>query len=253
MNCRMPVIRIVLHEGNFAFLVGLTFLGALIGHGSSRSIYGIEGAKSNPKSPWIVRWYQILFAVKKNPGKPPETIEDLWEKLDHSFEWFEGLSTTQKVLISAYRFIRLAIVSPTRIVFLGIALLTTWILAIEAIKGSLQPLGGLLLIAQLVFFFGSWVFNRFPSAVPVDPAPWIFLAEYHKAEHLHERDDIEFEYGPLNLVQSAREEFEEVQRDPRNQSRYDNKEDIDWTVPLEEPEPEYLVKLDENSEREKKG
>lgn len=50
-----------------------------------------------------------------------------------------------------------------------------------------------------------------------------------------------------------REEFEEVQRDPRNQSRYDNKEDIDWTVPLEEPEPEYLVKLDENSEREKKG
>lgn len=188
--------------------------------------------------------------MKKTPGKPPETVGDLYEKFHHSVEWFAELSTIQKLLAVVYRFIRLIIVLPTRVVFVAIVFLTTWVLATGAIGGDIRPLGALLLITQLVFFFGSWVFNRFPTAVPADSAPWIFLSEYHKAEHLHDREDIEFEYGPLNLTQSAAEEFEEMQRDLRNQPHSQGEKDIDWMVPFEEPESEYLIKLDEDLEDE---
>jgi len=244
----LPFLRIVVTDSNFAFFIGLTFLGALIGHGASRSIYSVDGAKRNPKNRWAVFWYRSLFTVKKKPGKPPRTIDDLEKKLVTSLEWFWDLSNRGKALISVYRLTRFTVIWPAKLTFLGMALLTTWVLANVAFSGTLQPLGALLLVTQLVFFFGSWVFNRFPTAVPVDAAPWVYLAEYHKAEHLHERGDVEFEYGPPNFTQSAVERFDEAQRPIYDRPSYFDDEDVDWMVPLEDIHPQYVVPLDEDTE-----
>lgn len=240
----LSLLSIVVTEGNFPYFMGLTFLGALIGHGASRSVYSIEGAKGNPKNRWAVFWYRTLFTVKKKPEKPPRTIDDLQKKLETSLEWFGDLSRREKALVSLIRLARLAIIWPAKLTFLGMALLTSWVLAIAAFGGALQPLGTLLLVAQLVFFFGSWVFNRFPTAVPVDAVPWLYLAEYHKAELLHERGDVDFEYGPLNFTQSAVDWIEEVRRHVYDRPHHVDNEDVDWKVPLENNKPQYLVELD---------
>ena len=240
-------INIVLTDSNFPVFAGLTFLGALIGHGASKSIYSTDGAKHNPKNRWVVLWYRTLFTVKKNPGKPPRTIDELEKKMETSLEWFWNLSRVKKTLIFVYRLGRFIVIWPAKLTFLSMALLTTWVLANVAISGSLQALGALFFVTQIVFFFGSWVFSRFPTSVPLDAAPWLYLAEYHKAEHLHEQGDIEFEYGPPNFTQSAVDRFNETQRPVYNRPLYYNDEDVDWMVPLENTQSQYTVPLDEDA------
>ena len=244
-------LNIVLTDSNFPIFAGLTFLGALIGHGASKSIYSTDGAKHNPKNRWVVLWYRTLFTVKKNPGKPPRTIDELEKKMITSVEWFWNLSRVEKTLISVYRLGRFTVIWPAKLVFLSVALLTTWVLANVAISGSLQALGALFLVTQIVFFFGSWVFNRFPTSVPLDAAPWLYLAEYHKAEYLHDRGDVDFEYGPLNFTQSAVDRFDEAQRRVYDRPSYYDNGDVDWMVSLENTPPQYVVPLDEDTESER--
>lgn len=177
-------------------------------------------------------------------------MQHLSRKLEESTNWFEELSLLQNVLLFGYRVIRFVVIWPAKLVFLAIVLLTTWVLAVSAIEGTLQLLGALLLIGQILFFFGGWIFNRFPTVVPVDSAPWIYLAEYHKAEYLHEQGEIDFEYGPIRFKNSVLEEVEEAQHklnDPHND--YEN-DDIDWLIPIDNPEPEYLISLDQNQTKE---
>ena len=95
----LPVFDFSLHTGNFPILLGLTFLGALIGHGESRSIYGMGGAENNPKDKWTVLWYRFLFAFKKRPGKVPKDIDHVFEKFENSVEWFVELSPAGKAII----------------------------------------------------------------------------------------------------------------------------------------------------------
>lgn len=246
----IPLVNIGLYEGNFGYILGLTFLGALVGHGASRSIYGIEGAKTNPKNRWAVLWYRTLFSFKKRPGKPPKTIDDLIEKMAASVERFLAISRLNKAITVIYSLARLALIFPAKLTFLAVAFLTTWILAVAALNGPLQPVGTLLLITQVVFFFGSWIFNQYPTPVPVDAAPWVYLAEYHKADYLHQRGAIDFEYGPLNFTDSVVEEFEETRRTVRNRPVYYDKEDVDWLIPIEETEPDYLIKLKRSTEKD---
>jgi hypothetical protein len=78
----------------------------------------------------------------------------------------------------------------------------------------------------------------------------LYLAEYHKAAHLHERGDVDFEYGPLNFTQSAVDRFDEAQRPVYNRPSYYDNEDVDWLVPLEDPPTQYIVPLDEDTESE---
>lgn len=241
----LPYFKLVLSEANISIVIGLTILGAIIGHGASRAIYGVDGAKINPKNRKAVLWYRNLLTLKKKPGRPPKSINHLTEKLEHSINWFEELSTVSKGVIVLYRLTRFTVIWPAKLVFLGVVLLTTGVLTVSALQGTLQLLGAVLLVGQLVFFFGRWVFNRFPTAVPVESAPWIYLAEYDKAEYLHEKGDIDFEYGPLNFRQSVLDEFEETQSSLQSPPHDYDEEDIDWLVPIEDPEPEYVITLEE--------
>lgn len=246
----IPFLNIVLTSDHFPILIGITLFGALIGHGASRSIYGIDGAKRNPKNRWAVLWYRILFNIKKKPGKPPRTINDLEKKFENSIKRFWELSRGGKTLISVYRLGRLAVIWPAKLTFLGMVLLTTWLLASAAFEGILQPLGALLFVAQVVFFFGSWILDRFPTAIPVDAAPWLYLAEFHKTEHLHEQGDVKFEYGPPKFRQSAVDRFNEASRPIYDQPSYFDNEDVDWMVPIEDTQSQYVVSLDsENDEQ----
>lgn len=70
----LPYFTFLLNEGNFPIFIGLTLLGALIGHGASRAIYGVEGAKINPKNRWAVRWYRNLFAFKEKTGEASKNV-----------------------------------------------------------------------------------------------------------------------------------------------------------------------------------
>lgn len=249
----VPVLSRVFSASNFPLLLGLTFLGAIITHGESRSIYGIEGAEGSPKDSGVVRWYRILFTFKKKPGRPPKTLDDLFRKLEYSTSWFANQSLAGKFAIVLYRISRFVVTWPSKVTLVVTALLTTAILAGSAVQAGLQLIGGVLLLGQLVFFFGSAIFNRFPTVVPTESAPWIYLAEYEKADYLYERGDIEFEYDPRGFTDSAYEILEEIgvlEGDQRNiyntPPKYDN-ENTDWLVPIEKPDPDYLIDLDDSS------
>jgi hypothetical protein len=244
---------LVLTEGNFLLFSGMTFLGALFGHGASRSIYGIEGARRNPKNRWAVLWYRLLFTLKKTPGKPPTTVDHLQSKVEKVQDWYFDLSVGKKILVTLVKFVRSIVILAAKTAFISMVFLTTWTLGNAAISGSLGTLGAILLVAQFLFFFGSWAFNRFPTAVPLDAAPWLYLAEYHKAELLHERGKVDFEYGPFDLTKPITGWLLESERRIFNRPHYVGKEDIDWVVPLEDNSTKYVVPLEEettNSESE---
>jgi|GEM_PF-1380446 hypothetical protein len=245
-----PVFTILVTTQNFGFLLFLTLFGALSGHGARRSIYGIEGAKNNPKNRWVSLWYRSVFMLKKKPGKPPRNLFDIVEKIEKSIEAFRELSRLQQLLIAFFRGIRLMLLWPLKIVYPAVALLSTWFLAITAIQSGLEPLGSLLLIGQTVFFVGSIVFARFPTAVPVESVPWIHLSEYHKSELLHQRGDLEFEYGPLDFSERTYNQTDQFIDAPENLPHYQNQDDVNWTISLEETEPEHVVELDSDSQEE---
>lgn len=148
----LPLARILLTEEKFPFLLGIVFLGALIGHGASRSIYGIDGAKTNPKNRLSVLWYHTLFSVKKNPGKPPKTADELREKFWGAIDGFVSLSNRIKALVVLIRLGRFSVIWPAKLTLILTALITTGVLAYHALEGDLQPLGLLLLTGQIVFF-----------------------------------------------------------------------------------------------------
>jgi len=196
-----PVLEIMITSSNFGGFLLIAGFGALIEHGINRSIFGPGGALKNPKNPWVVKWHKILFLVKPEPGVFPESREDLEEKIGSSVEYFESCSSYKKAKLLFTRGVRVVLFGGAGILFSLLVFSLTAFFLLEAYRGSLDYLGYILIIAQVVFFFGSNILGRFPSVVNPDAAPWIYVPEYKKSKILKNRDEIEFEYDPTSFFE----------------------------------------------------
>jgi hypothetical protein len=237
----VPIIQeympmdLILSDSNFPIIFSITLLGCVISHGTKRSIFGTEAAKMNPKNKWVVRWYQALLYWKPRPGRFPDSPDDLPDKIDSSVSWFQNLTPIEKIIASFLRLTRFTVFYSSTAVTKIVAISTTLVLLGYFASGGSSYLGLILLVSQLVFFFGSLIFNRFPSVVPPQSAEWLYLPEYEKSEQMYEENDIEFRYQPEILGDGL----------------FDNLPDVEGQLDYQKPpDVEYLVKLDDQSKED---
>lgn len=236
----LPLIEIVISSGNFGLFFIVALVGALVEHGMSRAIFGPGGPLQNPKNAWVVRWHKMLFLWKSNPGLFPQSLKELEKKFYNTLDRFEEATIVEKGVYLIRTGLRGILFGGAVVLFTTLTFLLTAFLLIEGLAGSLDYIGLILLITQLVFFFGSHVLGRFASVVSPDAARWLFVPEYKKAQMLNDRDEIDFAYDPRGF-------FDVEPPLINHQSGGLSTETIDrgdYLIPISE-DTEYLIKLDE--------
>jgi hypothetical protein len=151
--------------------------------------------------------------IKSNPGARPQDPSELSEKIRASMEWFFEQGWLQRGIVVLTRTSRFLVFGVCNIVYLITTLSVTILLFTSLNQGEVDIVGTALLLALLIFFFGSNVFSRFPTPIPVDSAPWIYVPEFRKAELLYERDEIDFEYDPSGFWDPIFEEIDMIQEE----------------------------------------